>query len=104
MGSLSHFVNSFSLSDCPCSCHVTKTFNSHWLINFLLVNKSKLLWSNKIYILIGEVLNSWQIQFINYWGRVAWVLGVSEGKMEAKKGESFLFSPFPLPHLKSPLT
>ena len=53
---------------------------------------------------MGEVLNSWQIQFINYWGRVAWVLVVYGGKMEAKKGESFLFSPFPLPHLKSPLT
>ena len=53
---------------------------------------------------MGEVLNSWQIQFINYWGRVAWVLGVSGGKMEAKKGESFLFSPFPRSHLKSPLT
>lgn len=68
MGSLSHFVNSdsSSLSDCPCSCHVTKTFISHWLINFLLVNYSKLLWSDKIYILMEEVLNSWQIQFINY--------------------------------------
>ena len=63
MGSLSHFVNcdSFLLSDCPCSCHVTKTFNNHWFINFLLVNESKLLWSDKIYILMEEVLNSWQI-------------------------------------------
>ena len=95
MGSLSHFVNSFSLSDCPCSCHVTKTFNSHWLINFLLVNKSKLLWSNKIYILMGEVFSVYQLLRPR-----SLSIGRFWGKDGSEKGRELSLLPLPPPPSK----